>query len=161
MLNAINSEEKKEEFIPTSGVTNRWLYKENVNRGEGEAVSQAIGRKDVPPPSNPNDYVYSRSIEFPQPSIIGIGAVTSGGAKDTSRFFFSQNWTTQRIGAGVYTITHNIGDSKYAVQVSPVAATAFTANISSFSNDSFNISTFNAVGAATNCAFTFIVYMIP
>lgn len=161
MLNKINSEEKKDDFLPSSGVTNRWLYKENVNRGEGSAELQAIGRKDVLAPSNPNDYVYSRTVEFPQPSIAGIGAVTSGGAKDTTSFFFSQSWTVTRTGTGRYTIAHKIGDNKYNVSISPISSTAFTSNLSARNINDFQVSTFNSAGAAADCAFTFTLWIIP
>lgn len=162
MINSINSDEKVTDFLQDStGTTNRWLYKDNIERGKGDAVTQATGRRDVLAPSNPNDYVYSRTIEFPQPSIAGIGVITSAGAKDTTRFFYSQNWTTSKTATGVYLITHNIGDNKYNVQVSPVATTAFTANISAYNINSFQVSTFNGAGVATDCSFTFVLYMIP
>lgn len=161
MINSINADEKQDDFIPSSGVTNRWLYKENVNRGEGDSIAQALGRKDVLPPSNPNDYVYSRTIEFPQPSIAGIGAVTSAGAKDTTSFFFSQSWKVAKTAAGKYTITHGIGDNKYNVTISPIATTAFTANLSARNINDFQVSTFNAAGAASDCAFTFTLWIIP
>lgn len=163
MINSINSSEKiPDDFTPkNSGALNRWLYEENVERGKADAKIQAVGRKDVLPPSNPNDYVYSRTIEFPQPSIAGIGVVTAGGSKDSSRYFFSQYWTTQKTATGTYLITHNIGDSKYNVQVSPVATAAFTANISAYNNNSFQVKTFNATGVATDCSFTFVLFMIP
>lgn len=164
-INSINSEEKrpedKEDVLKTYGVTDRYLYKENVERARSTAVDQAIGVKEQYAPSNPNDYVYQRTVEFPQPSIAGIGVVTSAGAVDTSRFFFSQSWSPSKTAAGSYTIVHNIGDAKYAVQVSPIATTAFTANISAFNANNFQVKTWNAAGVATDCAFTFTVWIIP
>lgn len=163
MLNSINSDEKIVEGLTpkNSGTLNRWLYEENVERGKADAVTQAVGRKDVLAPSNPNDYVYSRTIEFPQPSIAGIGVVTAAGAVDTTRFFYSQNWIVSRTSAGDYTVRHNIGDNKYHVQVSPVATSAFTANLSAYNNNDFRIKTWNSAGAASDCSFTFVVYIIP
>jgi hypothetical protein len=164
-INAINNEETrpedKEDVLQEYGSINRYLYKENVERARSTALDQAIGVKEQYAPSNPNDYIYSRSVEFPQPSIIGVGVVTSGGAIDTSRFFFSQKWVPSRTGAGAYTITHSIGDAKYFVLISPIATTAFTANISAFNNNDFQVKTWNAAGVATDCSFTFTVWMIP
>lgn len=166
MLNSINADEKKDantsDFLPeTPGVFDRWGYTQNIERGAGDAVTQTLGRKDILPPSNPNDYVYSRTIEFPQPSIAGVGSVLSGGGKDTNRFFFSQNWTTSKTGTGTYLITHNIGDNKYNVLISPLASSAFSANISAYNINSFQVSTFNASGVAADCPFTFTLWIIP
>lgn len=164
-INKINSEEKrpeeKEDVLKTYGNTDRYLYKENVERARSTAVDQAIGNKEQYAPSNPNDYIYSRTVEFPQPSIAGIGVVTAAGAVDTTRFFFSQKWVPSKSATGVYLITHNIGDAKYSVLVSPLASTAFTANISAFGAATFQVSTFNAAGAAADCPFTFTVWIIP
>lgn len=167
-INRINSEEKrpeeKEDVMKTYGATDRYLYKENVERARSTAVDQAVGVKEQYAPSNPNDYIYSRTVEFPQPSIAGIGVVTTAGAVDTTRFFFSQKWTITApatLGTGIYQINHNIGDAKYSVLVSPLATTAFTANISSFSANYFEVRTFNSAGTAANCPFTFTVWIIP
>jgi len=163
--NLINSEEKRpedrEDVLHVYGQTDRYLYKENVERARSTAVDQAIGIKEQYAPSNPNDYIYSRVVEFPQPSIAGIGVVSAAGTVDTSRFFFSQNWVPTKTATGAYTVTHRIGDAKYAVQVSPISASAFTANISSFNNNDFQVRTWNAAGAATDCSFTFTVWIIP
>lgn len=167
--NSINTEEKrpeeKEDVLQKYGSSDRYLYKENIERARSTTVEQAIGIKEQYAPSNPNDYIYSRTTEFPQPSIVGIGVVTAAGAVDTSRFFFSQLWTVTdpaTLGfTGRYRINHNIGDNKYSVQISPVATTAFTANIAAYNNSYFEVRTFNAAGAATNCSFTFTVWMIP
>jgi hypothetical protein len=164
-INAINSEEArpedKEDVLEVYGQVDRYLYKENVERARKTSLDQAIGVKEQYAPSNPNDYIYSRTVEFPQPSIVGIGAVTTGGAIDTTQFFFSQKWVPSRTGAGAYTITHNIGDNKYNVLISPIATSAFTANISARNANDFQIKTWNAAGVATDCAFTFTVWMIP
>lgn len=163
-INSINSEENvpDDDFVAqTQGVTDRYLYVQNVERATKTSVDQAIGVKETYAPSNPNDYIYSRTVEFPQPSIIGIGAVTAAGAIDTTQFFFSQRWTVARTGAGSYTITHGLGDNKYNVLISPIATAAFTANISARNANDFQIKTWNAAGAATDCAFTFTVWMIP
>lgn len=168
MINNINSSEKatpEEDALPqTFGVSDRWMYKQNIDRGAATALDQTLGVKTVLPPSNPNDYIYARTAEFPQPSIIGSGVITAAGAVDTNRFFFSQNWTITppaTLGAGIYQIKHNIGDSKYAVQLTPVATTVFTANLAAFNNNYFEVRTFNGAGAATNCSFTFTVWIIP
>jgi hypothetical protein len=140
------------------------MYKQNIDRGAATALDQALGVKTTLPPSNPNDYIYSRSVEFPQPSIIGVGAVTSGGAVDTNRFFFSQSWTItppSTLGTGIYRINHSIGDGKYNVLLTPINTTAFTANIAAFNNNYFEVRTFNGAGVATNCSFTFTVWIIP
>lgn len=165
MINHINAGEKPnpdEDALPeTFGTTDRWGYVQNIDRGSRSALTQAMGIKTVNPPSNANDYIYARTVGFPQPAIIGIGVVTAAGAKDPNTFFYGDLWAVTNTAAGNYTITHNIGDRKYNVVVSPVATTAFTANISAFNNNDFQVRTWNAAGAATNCSFTFIVYMIP
>jgi len=164
-INSINSEEKrpeeKEDVFKSYGKTDRYLYKENVERARSNSIDQAIGVKEQYAPSNPNDYIYSRTVEFPQPSIAGIGVVTAAGAVDTSRFFFSQKWSPTKTGTGAYTVTHNIGDAKYNVLISPIATTAFTANISSFNANDFQVKTWNAAGVAADCSFTFTVWIIP
>lgn len=160
---SVTLESELNEFSPqNSGSFNRFLYKEPVRVGEASAVDQAIGNRTYKSGvENPNNYSFERTVEFPQPSIAGIGVVTAAGAKDTSRYFFSQNWTVSKTGAGSYTITHNIGDSKYNVQVAPVNTAAFTANISAYNLNNFQVKTFNAAGAATDSSFTFVVFIIP
>lgn len=152
----------KDTFQPKdSGAMNRLLYREKVSPYKAGSVSQMLYEQIKQDDDNANNYIYSRTVEFPQPSIAGIGAVTSAGAKDTTRYFFSQSWVTSRTVAGVYVITHNLGDNKYNVQVSPINTLAFTANISNYGVNTFQVSTFNAAGVATDCGFTFVVYIIP
>jgi hypothetical protein len=42
-----------------------------------------------------------------------------------------------------------------------VSTTAFTSTIGAFTATYFEVRTFNAAGAATDCSFTFTVYIIP
>lgn len=145
-----------------SGQLNRALFKQDVREGEADPLQQTIGlRSTEAPANNANNYFFGRTVEFPQPTITGIGSVLSTGAKDTTRYFFSQNWVTAKTGTGAYTITHNIGDNKYNVILTVVATASFTAQISQLNNNDFRVLTFNAAGAAADCAFTFVVYMIP
>lgn len=145
-----------------SGQFDRGLYRQDVRDGEASPVDQTIGLRSVDPPAdNANNYFFGRTVEFPQPTLAGIGSVTSAGAKDTTRYFFSQLWTVVKAGTGSYTITHNIGDNKYNVILTVVATASFTAQISQLNNNDFRVLTFNAAGAAADCAFTFAVYMIP
>ena len=145
-----------------SGQTDRWLQRSDTRFGDASALDQSLGIFTTPAQQdNANGYIYERTIEFPQPSISGIGVVTSAGAKDTTRYFFSQNWVVSRLSAGLYKIVHNFGDNKYNVQVSPVNTAAFTANISAYNLNDFQVATFNAAGTATDCSFTFVVFVIP
>lgn len=145
-----------------SGQLNRGLLREDMRNGEASAVDQTLGvRSTTPPAENSNNYVYERTVEFPQPSIAGIGVVTDAGAKDTTRYFFSQIWTVSKTGTGTYSIVHNIGESKYNVILTPVATAAFSIQVSQFNNNDFEVKTFDAAGVATDCAFTFVVYIIP
>lgn len=150
-------------FAPVkSGQLTRFLERDDVREGQASAIDQAIGiRSPDELVDNANNYVYQRTVEFPQPSIAGIGVVTAAGAPDLSRFFFSDKWVVSKPGTGIYRITHNIGDSKYNVLICPVATTAFTATTAVYTGTYFEISTFNPAGAATDCSFTFTVYIIP
>lgn len=152
-----------ESFAPAkSGQLTRFLNREDVREGQASAVDQAIGiRAPDSLVDNANNYVYQRTVEFPQPSIAGIGVVTAAGAPDTSRFFFSDKWVVTKPGTGTYRITHDIGDSKYNVLICPVATTAFTATTAVYTGTYFEIRTFNPAGAAADCSFTFTVYIIP
>lgn len=159
----VSLQESLQGFQPAdSGQLNRNLYKEDVRQGEADPLQQTINTRSVDTPAkNVNNNTYGRTVEFPQPVMAGIGSVTSAGAKDTSRFFFSQLWEPSKTATGAYTITHNIGDNKYNVILTVIATASFTAQISSLNNNDFQVRTFNAAGAATDCAFTFVVYMIP
>ncbi len=158
-----DTEDTLSSFAPVkSGQMTRFIDKDDVREGQASAVDQAIGlRSPDTTADNANDYVYQRTTEFPQPSIAGIGVVTSAGVPDTTRYFFSQKWTVNKTATGIYQITHGIGDGKYNVVICPVTTTAFTAVLSSFTAALFEVRTFNAAGVATDCSFTFVVYIIP
>lgn len=144
-----------------SGNFDRNLNRARTRSNQASAADQVIGVKEPMDVTNANNYNYSRTVEFPQPSIAGIGSVTSAGAVDTTRYFFPSAWTITKLGAGQYRIDHQMGDGKYNVVVTPINTSGFTACLSTFAATSFRINTFNAVGVASDCAFTFIVYIIP
>lgn len=145
-----------------SGQLTRFLDRDDIREGQASAIDQALGiRAPDELVDNANNYVYQRTVEFPQPSMAGIGVVTAAGAPDLTRYFFSQQWTVAKTATGVYRVTHNIGDGKYNVQLAPVATTAFTSVIGAFTATYFEVRTFNAAGTATDCSFTFTVYIIP
>lgn len=145
-----------------SGQFDRFLFKQPIKIGESSALNQMVGNQVYNSGvTNPNDYVYQRTMEFPQPSIAGIGSVTAAGAKDTSTYFFSQNWTITKGSAGVYTINHNIGERKYNVLITAIATSNLSAKLDSFGNNSFKVLSFDGAGTPTDCAFTFVVFIIP
>ncbi|RTL06203.1 hypothetical protein EKK58_06185 [Candidatus Dependentiae bacterium] len=149
------------QFLPNQSANiNRNIYREPAKEFESSSVQQSIGEKQRNPVENANNYLYLRTTEFPQPSIAGIGSVTSAGAVDTTRYFFPQNWTISKIGSGQYRITHQMGDGKYNVVVTPINTAGYTSCLSNFGATSFQINTFNSVGAGADCAFTFVVYII-
>lgn len=160
---SITLESELNEFSPqNSGSFNRFLYKEPVKADESSAIDQAVGNRTYKSGvDNPNNYLFERTVEFPQPSIIGIGLVTAAGAKDTNTYFFGQNWTVTRNSPGNYTVTHNIGEKKYLPIVGSVASSVLTARLNTFTNNDFNVLSFNTAGTPTDCAFWFVVFIIP
>ena len=138
---------------------NRNLYRNDSE--QSSAVNQVLNTKPSETVLNINQPEYSRTAEFPAPSVIGLGYVTSAGAADTTKFFFSQNWTVAKNSTGNYTITHNIGDStKYLPQINLIGTTdkSFAVTVNANTTD---IVTFNQAGTATDTAFMFVFYLIP
>jgi hypothetical protein len=144
-----------------SGNFDRNLNRTKTRDAQSSSVDQVMGIARGQDVNNANNYIYARTIEFPQPSIAGIGSITSAGAADSTRYFFPQGWTITKLGGGQYQINHQMGDGKYNVVITPINTAGFTACLSNFAATSFRINTFNAAGAAADCAFTFIVYIIP
>lgn len=144
-----------------SGNFDRNLNRTTTRGDQSSAMDQVMGVTQGKDVENANNYIYARTVEFPQPSIAGIGSVTSAGAIDTTRYFFPAAWTITKLGTGQYRIDHQMGDGKYNVVVTPINTAGFTSCLSNFAATTFRINTFNAAGAAADCAFTFIVYIIP
>ena len=135
----------------------RNLYK--VQEGNS-APEQALGNRTQIDLSNPNTPSYYKNTSFPQPGIIGMGYVTSGGAKDSSGFFLPSAWSVSRSSAGVYVITHNIGAiNKYLPMINLIGSTDKSFAVTVGANTT-TIYTFNQAGAATDTAFMFVFYLI-
>jgi hypothetical protein len=136
----------------------RYLYKEGNT--DMSPVSQSIEQSPSMFIDTINTPDYMRTAEFPQPSVIGLGYVTSAGAVDTAKFFFSQNWTVAKNSTGNYTITHNIG---YATKYLPIFNLIGTTDKSfavTVNANTTDIVTFNQAGTATDTAFMFVFYLI-
>jgi len=84
----------------------RNLYK--IQEGNS-APEQALGNREQVEVSNPNTPEYYKNTSFPQPAVIGMGYVTSAGAKDSAGFFLPSAWSVTKNSTGNYTITHAIG----------------------------------------------------
>lgn len=136
---------------------NRFLY--NENQGQS-APEQALGDRKQIDLSNPNTPDYYKTSAFPQPGVIGMGYVTSAGAKDSSGFFIPSGWSVAHTGTGVYTITHNIGAvNKYLPLVNLIGNTSKNFAVTVGANTTI-IYTFNQAGTATDTAFMFVFYLI-
>ena len=93
-------------------------------------------------------------------TVIGIGYVTSGGAKDTAGFFLPSSWSVTKNSTGNYTITHNIGAiNKYLPMINLIGSTdkSFAVTVGATTT---TIYTFNQAGTATDTAFMFVFYLI-
>lgn len=135
----------------------RNLYKINDNQ---TSVGMAMGDRQQIEISNPNTPEYYKTPNFPQPGIIGMGYVTSAGAKDTAGFFLPSSWSVTKNSAGNYTITHNIGAiNKYLPMINLIGSTdkSFAVTVGATTT---TIYTFNQAGTATDTAFMFVFYLI-
>ncbi len=144
-----------------SGQLDRLLNRDNVRPNQSSAVDQILGVPVSQEFNNANNYDFNRTVEFPQPSYVGLGFVTSAGAADSAKFFLSQLWTVSKTGTGVYSVVHNMSTIKYIVLPVAFATTAVIIQVSAYNANDFEIKTFDAAGAAVDSAFTFAVLMIP
>lgn len=135
----------------------RNLYK--IQEGN-MAKEQTLGNRtqiDIPNINTPD---YYKTSNFPQPGIIGMGYVTSAGAKDTAGFFLPSAWSVVKNSTGNYTITHSIGAiTKYLPIINLIGSTdkSFAVTVGATTT---TIYTFNQAGAATDTAFMFVFYLI-
>lgn len=143
----------------------RNLYK--IQSEDQSAIEQSINFKPTVEIDNFNQLDFYKTSNFPQPAIIGMGYITSAGAKDTTAFFKPSAWTVARSSAGVYVITHNIGE----IQVSGATIKRYlpVINLIGSTDKSFAVTvgattttvyTFNQAGTATDTAFMFVFYLI-
>lgn len=136
----------------------RFLYRDNSE--QGTPVDQSINQKPTVNINSLSDPEYFRSTEFPQPMIAGIGYVTSAGAIDTAKFFYSQAWSVTKNSTGNYTITHNIGDNtKYLPIFNLIGSADRSFVVNNINNNTVDILTFNQAGTATDTAFMFVFYL--
>jgi len=135
----------------------RNLYKIQENN---TAIEQSLGNRTQIDLTNPNTPEYYKTSSFPQPAVIGMGYVTSGGAKDTSGFFLPSAWSVSRSSAGVYVITHNIGAVyKYLPIINLIGSTDKSFAVTVGANTT-TVYTFNQAGTATDTAFMLVTYLI-
>lgn len=134
----------------------RELYAE---KNEDNPFNNIIGNRLPTPVPDINQPQYYRASTFPQPAVIGMGYVTSAGAKGT--FFLPSLFTVAKGATGVYTITHNIGSVKYIpiINLQDSASKNFTVTVNA--NDTV-IRTFTSnTAAAVDTAFMFVFYLNP
>lgn len=135
----------------------RNLYKIN---DDTSAVGMSIGDRQQIDIENPNTPSYYKTASFPQPAVIGMGYVTSGGAKDSSGFFLPSAWSVVKNSTGNYTVTHNIGAiNKYLPIINLIGSTDKSFAVTVGAN-TITVYTFNQAGAATDTAFMLVVYLI-
>ncbi len=149
-----------QQFKPElSGQINRNFSRQNIRPNESSALDQTLGVKQTKTTENANSKFYQGQVDFPQPSIFGFGKVTSSGAKGLP--FFSDRWSVIRNSTGIYTITHNIGNTLYVpfIQAVETVGNARTCTISSLTENTMVIRTFNSSGTATDTDFHFIVFI--
>ena len=147
-------------FTPeNSGNFNRFSKKGEIQPDGSNSIDQVLGVKAVKTIENANTPYYQGQVDFPQPSVVGFGKVTSAGAKDVP--FLSDRWSVVKSSTGIYTITHNIGNTQYVpfIQVIETVGNPRTHTISSMTSTSMVVRTFNNAGTATDTAFNFIVYI--
>lgn len=148
------------QFDPqNSGSYNRFMNREQIQAEGSSALAQTLGIKKVSVPSNANDAYYQGQVDFPQPSVVGFGKVTSAGAKGIP--FLSDRWSVTKNSTGIYTVTHNIGNTQYVpfIQLIETVGNPRTNTISSITSTTFVVRTFNNAGTATDTDFNFIVYI--
>lgn len=152
-MNVINIET----FTPKdSGNIARNIIKSNIKSDESSALDQTLGVKATVPVQNANDVYFQGQVNFPQPSVVGFGKVTSAGAKSTP--FLSDKWTVVKNSTGNYTITHNIGDTNYIVLLTAEDTNPRIIGVSGITSSVFVIKTTSDAGTLTDTAFHFIVY---
>lgn len=146
-------------FTPKdSGSYSRFMQRDTIKSESANALEQVLGVKVGDLPYNANTPYYQGQVDFPQPSVVGFGKVTSAGAKDVP--FLSDRWSVVKSSTGIYTITHNIGNTQYVpfIQVIETVGNPRTHTISSMTSTSMVVRTFNNAGTATDTDFNFIVY---
>ena len=95
--------------------------------------------------------------KFPQPYILASGYVTSAGA--TGVFIIPDTLVVAKTATGIYKITHKIGfANRYIVIPTPIITTDATATVANVLADTVEVRTFNTAGAATDTAFSFVIY---
>jgi len=128
---------------------------------EQSPIELSMGNRTSIDLTNPNTPEYYKTTSLPQPAIIGIGYVTSAGAKDSAGFFLPSAWSiAHTVGTGVYVITHNIGAiNKYLPIINLIGSTSknFAVTVGTTTT---TIYTFNQAGTATDTAFMFVFYLI-
>jgi hypothetical protein len=148
-----------------TNMLDRNLYK--IQSEDQSSVGQSIDLKPTVVIDNFNKLEFYKTSNFPQPAIVGMGYVTSGGAKDTTAFFKPNTWTVSRSSAGVYVITHNISEiqvsgatiKRYLPMINLIGSTdkSFVVTVGATTT---TVYTFNQAGTATDTAFMFVFYLI-
>lgn len=142
---------------PNSGSYNRFMTREQIQSEGSSAIAQTLGLKVSRTPSNANDTYYQGQVDFPQPSVVGFGKVTSAGAKSTP--FLSDRWSVAKNSTGNYTITHNLGFTNYVPIVTASDTASRTICVSGETSTKFDVETYTDAGTQTDTAFNFIVYI--
>lgn len=94
----------------------------------------------------------STSVTYP-------GRVNADGSASTP---FPSGWSVAKTSAGHYTITHNLANSGYVVQLQVISSLAITiVNLASIGANSFDVAIYNHVSgdtwSATDTAFAFVL----
>lgn len=140
-----------------SGSYNRFMVKEEIQVEGSSALAQTIGLKVSENIQNVNNTYYQGQVDFPQPSVVGFGKVTSAGAKSIP--FFSDKWSVAKNSSGNYTITHNLGVTNYVPIITASDTASRTICVSGETSTKFDVETYTDAGTQTDTAFYFIVYI--
>jgi hypothetical protein len=145
-------------FTPkNSGSYSRFMQRDTIKAESSNALEQTLGIKVGEKAQNANTPYYQGQVDFPQPSVVGFGKVTSAGAKSTP--FLSDRWTVAKNSSGNYTITHNLGFTNYVPIVTASDTASRTICVSGETSTKFDVETYTDAGTQTDTAFNFIVYI--
>ncbi len=104
----------------------------------------------------PNEYVFNKNVRFDTGvKIIGgiyPGAVTGSGGTT----FLPAGWTATKNTTGKYTVTHNLGHTRYTVVMSPSQNIADEHDVSAKTSTTFSVELLLS-GSFADCPFNFML----
>lgn len=85
-----------------------------------------------------------------------VGDIAAGGTANK----IPAGWSSVKNSTGNYTITHNLGNTRYVVLLTPFLSPAggVTVILSAMASTSFTVETFSVLNAAADVPFTFMLF---